>query len=284
MYDADHRERHNVTPALDHPVSGDRVVCDAANVVSDANDVVSSMGVVFNKFSDIAPIGQFQPAVSGVRAVMPDLRVGDGNEIDPIPGFQGIRRVEPRNTPTMQAAAFNFDNFWDGRARHDFNGGSVFGAADPQRHVWVTGPGLGTLTPTRQLIKFSSVASLATGPALSEFEMSFLGRNWPKLGKKLCSRASRRSRTSSSIRTTVCWARSQPTRQSQPELLVRRRAPDASDGQTWPVRVVSDADPDCVSTPPSGTTSARDISTAATPTAIACCIRTNAPAPPQSRF
>ncbi len=112
---------------------------------------------------------------------MPDLRTPGA--LDPIPGFQGLRRVEPRNTPTMQAAAFNFDNFWDGRARHDFNGGSVFGAADPQAHVFVSSAG--GLTATRQIIRFASLASLATGPGLSEFEMSFLGRNWPKIGKKL---------------------------------------------------------------------------------------------------
>jgi cytochrome c peroxidase len=174
-----------VTPALDHPIAGDHVVCDASNIVSDVNDVVSSMGVVYDRFTDIAPVGAFQPANNGVRAVMPDLRTAGGNEVDPIPGFQGIRRVEPRNTPTMQAAAFNFDNFWDGRARHDFNGGSVFGAADPQNHVWVTGPNAGNLIDTRQLIKFVSLASLATGPGLSEFEMSFQGRNWSKIGKKL---------------------------------------------------------------------------------------------------
>lgn len=167
--------------------SGGFEVCNAANVLSDTNDVVSSMGVVFSPFTDIAPIGvlnplAFQPAVNGVRAVMPDVRTA---ALDPIPGFQGLRRVEPRNTPTMQAAAFNFDNFWDGRARHDFNGGGVFGAADPQSHVFVsTGPGT-TLIPTRQLIRFASLASLATGPGLSEFEMSFAGRNWSKVGKKL---------------------------------------------------------------------------------------------------
>ncbi len=157
------------------------VVADANNIVSDTNDVVSSMGVVYSHFTDIAPIGTFQPAANGVAAVMPDLRiVGDP---DPIPGFQGMRRVEPRNTPTMHAAAFNFDNFWDGRARHDFNGGSVFGAADPQNHVFVNSGG--TLVPTRQIIRFTSLASLATGPGLSEFEMSFQGRNWAKIGKKL---------------------------------------------------------------------------------------------------
>ncbi|HEY5998837.1 MAG TPA: hypothetical protein VI078_05975, partial [bacterium] len=168
-----------------NPVTGTVTVCDAGNIESDVNDVVSSMGVVFNKFLDIAPIGAFQPAANGVQAVMPDLRSGAGSAdaTDPIPGFQGLRRVEPRNTPTMQAGAFNFDNFWDGRARHDFNGGSVFGAADPQAHVFVSNAG--NLTPTRQIIRFASIASLATGPGLSEFEMSFLGRNWAKMGKKL---------------------------------------------------------------------------------------------------
>jgi cytochrome c peroxidase len=164
-----------------NPVSNGVTVCAASNIAGDVNDVVSSMGVVFSPFTDIAAIGAFQPAVNGVAAVMPDLRTVGAP--DPIPGFQGIRRVEPRNTPTMQAAGFNFDNFWDGRARHDFNGGSVFGAADPQTHVFVDDAT--NLTPTRQIIRFVSIASLATGPGLSEFEMSFLGRNWQKIGKKL---------------------------------------------------------------------------------------------------
>lgn len=191
-------------------------VCDARNVIPDknnrngepgfaANDVASSMGVHFGRFLDIPVIGSFGPPslVGGVRSILPDLRApidiatGTDPNVDPIPGFQGtdgtghgIRRVEPRNTPTIFAAALNFDNFWDGRARHDFNGGSVFGASDPQTHVFVsacpttTACG-GVLTPTRQIIRFVSVASLATGPALSEFEMSFLGRNWAKIGKKL---------------------------------------------------------------------------------------------------
>src|SRR5207249_8707345 len=85
--------------------------------------------------------------------------------------------------PTINLADMNFDNFWDGRARHDDNGGSVFGPADPQAHVFVNNGG--TLVPTRQLIKFSSLGSLAKGPALSKFEMSFDGRNWAKIGKKL---------------------------------------------------------------------------------------------------
>ena len=96
---------------------------------------------------------------------------------------QPIPKVEPRNTPTVFQVALNFDNFWDGRANHNFNGGSVFGSSDPQPHVFVDNGG--SLTPTRQIIRFVSMASLATGPGLSEFEMSLFGRNWAKQGKRL---------------------------------------------------------------------------------------------------
>jgi cytochrome c peroxidase len=187
---------------LDHPknnilnFSGDNRVCDAANQISDTDDVASSMGVHFGRFYDI-PVGtgaglnggSFGPASNGVRALIRDQRSPvAADNVDPIPGFAGttgneFRRVEPRNTPTIFLADMNFDNFWDGRARHDDNGGSVFGPADPQAHVFVDNGG--TLVPTRQLIKFSSLGSLAKGPALSKFEMSFDGRNWPKIGKKL---------------------------------------------------------------------------------------------------
>ncbi len=183
--------------------SGDNRVCDSANQISDTDDVASSMGVHFGKFWDIPDGtgaglggGSFGPASNGVRALIRDKRSPVAvDNIDPIPGFAGnggptggneFRRVEPRNTPTIFLADMNFDNFWDGRARHDDNGGSVFGAADPQAHIWVNQ--IGTLTPTRQLIKFSSLGSLAKGPALSKFEMSFDGRNWSKIGKKLLQR------------------------------------------------------------------------------------------------
>lgn len=198
-------------------------------VVRDSNDVMSSMGVIFRKFGDIPTPGGGKGTrafVQGgpVRPLAPDCPIPNGvtplpahcqgqvlppvdatSHTDPIPVFQGFRRVEPRNTPTIFGTAFNFDNFWDGRARHDANGGSVFGPVDPQFHIFINdGSGAGPLRgatngdyrpelivedpemaeqPVR--IRFSSLASLATGPALSDFEMSFQGRNWAKLGKKL---------------------------------------------------------------------------------------------------
>lgn len=177
---------------------------NSANVISDANDIMSSMGVSqFTLFDDvIVGPAAFGSAVMGVSPLLPDLGTPAP---DPIPIMQGLRRVEPRNTPTMHAAAFNLDNFWDGRARFHFNGGSVFGQSDPFSHIFVNpvGTPLAPMTNPDPLqlesgdiatwiggdepirIKFSSLASQSTGPPLSEFEMAFLGRNWPKIGKKL---------------------------------------------------------------------------------------------------
>ena len=101
----------------------------------------------------------------------------------------------------MHGAAFNFDNFWDGRARFIYNGGSVFGASDPTAHIFIStgntivGATMGHIRPDLiqeepeiaeqpVRIKFSSLASQSQGPPLSDFEMSFSGRNWAKIGKK----------------------------------------------------------------------------------------------------
>ncbi|MBI5585937.1 MAG: hypothetical protein HY892_19165, partial [Deltaproteobacteria bacterium] len=186
---------------VDPNVAGDGLAPGIA--ASDANDVMSSMGVSrFKQFVDIPPIGgigaSFGSLNNGVRPLLPDI----GNIVpDPVPVNEGFRRVEPRNTPTFHGAAFNLDNFWDGRARFHFNGGSVFGPSDPTAHIFISNGNaiVGALNglvrpdldpadaqfdqPVR--IKFSSLASQAVGPPLSDFEMSFSGRNWPKIGKKL---------------------------------------------------------------------------------------------------
>lgn len=153
-----------------------------ANVLRDSNDVMSSMGVRFRSFVDIPAPGP-TAFISGTdpRVLRPEVGTAVPDPVGTV--FQGVRRVEPRNTPTVLGSAHNYDNFWDGRARHDFNGGSPFGASDPAAHVFVNTPN--GLQATRQLIHFSSLASLSTGPALSNFEMSFDGRFWAKLGKKL---------------------------------------------------------------------------------------------------
>ncbi len=142
------------------------------NVVRDTNDVVSSQGVTLMQFNDIVP----------------GSPVDDGTPLpDPVFNIDGtnIRRVEPRNTPTVINAVFNFDNFHDGRANNIFNGNNPFGPADPRPHLITNSAG--SLATEALRLRQSSLASQAVGPPLSDFEMSFRGRTWPKVGKKMLS-------------------------------------------------------------------------------------------------
>src|SRR5215467_505295 len=97
--------------------------------------------------------------------------------------------VEPRNTPTTINAVFNHRNFWDGRANFMFNGQNPFGQADTKAVIMVNNPT--TLSPTQIAIPFSSLASQAVGPMLSNFEMSYDFRAWANLGKKMLNSAIR---------------------------------------------------------------------------------------------
>ena len=94
-----------------------------------------------------------------------------------------MRRVEPRNAPTVINAVFNFDNFWDGRASFIFNGVNPFGFRD--RLSTLKQLESGTLRDVYLRVTNSSLASQAVGPATSNFEMSFENRTFPDVGKKL---------------------------------------------------------------------------------------------------
>jgi cytochrome c peroxidase len=94
------------------------------------------------------------------------------------------RRVEPRNTPTAIGAAFNFRNFWDGRANNRFNGVNPFGRRDTSARVWKTDKN-GKLAKVAVDLSNSSLASQAVGPPGSDFEMSCGGRNFAQIGHKV---------------------------------------------------------------------------------------------------
>ncbi|MBD2532727.1 cytochrome C peroxidase [Nostoc flagelliforme FACHB-838] len=142
-----------------------------STVISDTNDIASSQGV-FNSI---------------LKNTVPGQAV-DSSTSEPDPdGFQvngiNVRRVAPRNTPTVINAIFNKLQFWDGRAKETFNGVNPKGATDLNAKVYkATKPK--ELTAVSVSLNNSSIASLVTGPLLSEFETSANGRTLPQVGAK----------------------------------------------------------------------------------------------------
>jgi cytochrome c peroxidase len=94
-----------------------------------------------------------------------------------------VRQVTGRNTPPAVNAVFNYANFWDGRANNIFNGVNPIGPLDVNAGIWVESGGV--LVKEKIAIPNASLASQATGPPLSEVEMSFRGRTFPELGRKM---------------------------------------------------------------------------------------------------
>ncbi|MHC5719977.1 MAG: cytochrome c peroxidase, partial [Nostoc sp.] len=130
--------------------------------MSDRNDVSSSQGVFNTKFVNVTP-GSPQDQVTNVP--------------DPVFNVKGtnVRRVQPRNTPTVINAAFNFRNFWNGRAQNIFNGVNPFGLRDPNAFV-VKAQNPKQLEFVKISLNNSSLASQAVGPPLSSSELSSDGR------------------------------------------------------------------------------------------------------------
>jgi cytochrome c peroxidase len=153
-----------------------------SQVVSNSNDIVSSQGVFNSIFQDVVPGSDkdkvtYEPDPDG-------FRVGNTN----------VRRVEPRNTPTVINAVFNFRNFWDGRASDVFNGVNPFGPRDPNATLYkARNPA--KLDKVTVGLKNSSLASQAVGPPLSSFEMSANGRTFQEIGDKVVGHIDKKDKT-----------------------------------------------------------------------------------------
>ncbi|WP_305047060.1 cytochrome-c peroxidase [Geoalkalibacter sp.] len=104
---------------------------------------------------------------------------------------RNVRQVTNRSTPTVINAVFNFANFWDGRANHFFNGVDPFGVQNPGARVYInTANGLSELDLTSNplyLLDNASLASQSVGPPRDTREMSWVGRQWPDIGRKMLS-------------------------------------------------------------------------------------------------
>jgi len=150
------------------------------------NDVISSAGVHASTFTGVN-------LANGVDFFNVDNPDPDGFVLpNTANGMSITRKVEPRNTPTVINAVFNYRNFWDGRAQNDCNFLNPFGQRDQDQshHLYQTTIVAGVAkfaTVVKPTVSNSSLCSQALGPALSNFEMSAAGRTFWDLGKKMLS-------------------------------------------------------------------------------------------------
>ncbi|HNP52798.1 MAG TPA: cytochrome c peroxidase, partial [Nitrosomonas nitrosa] len=141
-------------------------------IIHNSDDVVSSAGTFGGMFQDVHWFNESNDKC--VRSADPVFHVG----------AKGTRKVEPRNSPTVINAVFNFRNFWDGRANNIFNGSSPWGDRDPDAGVWIKNQD-GTVTKQRLRLINSSLASQSVSPPLDSFEMVCEDRTFADLGRKL---------------------------------------------------------------------------------------------------
>lgn len=146
-------------------------------VVRDSNDIVGSQGVFLTDFRWVDEGSAVEPGTTAADTVFTRYA-------------RNVRRITGRNAPSVINAAFNFANFWDGRANHFFNGVNPFGYQDVNARVLVNNGGslglLNMMLPENQLNN-ASLASQSVGPLLSDVEMSWTDRTFPDIGRKMLS-------------------------------------------------------------------------------------------------
>lgn len=141
-----------------------------SQVLQSFDDIVSSQGVKLTDFLSAPPGAVADQGRSVSDSV---FNVGGAN----------VRRVPPRNSPTVINAVFNRRNLWDGSADNIFNGVNGFGVRDPNARVVRiddSGP-----RAVKVRLENSSLASQAVGPPLNFTEMTFRGRTFPDIGRRL---------------------------------------------------------------------------------------------------
>ncbi|WP_299015497.1 cytochrome c peroxidase [uncultured Photobacterium sp.] len=149
-----------------------------SKVLFDSDDVTSSQGVFPSSFTDLS--GNDYPAEfnDGKENCTTDSDIFNISHI-------ALRKVEPRNTPTVINAIFNFRNFWDGRANNVFNGVDPFGHRNKDAYVLRYDIKTNKLSPKKVALINSSAASQAVGPVVSSFEMACKDKTFKVTAQKL---------------------------------------------------------------------------------------------------
>lgn len=140
-------------------------------VLRDRRDVVGSAGIVLQRFVGVNDASATDAGADGATT---GLFMVNGAP---------VRQVTSRNAPSVINAVYYVRNFWDGRASNVFNASTPFGIADARASVLVGTPG--GLAPQLVRLDSSSLASQAVGPPLNAAEMSYDGRQWADLGRKM---------------------------------------------------------------------------------------------------
>ena len=151
-------------------------------VLFDSNDITGSAGVFRADylFMNVLPNSNPRKIEVCSQALSPTFSVNGIN----------TRQVEPRNTPTVINAIYNFRSFWDSRANNVFNGRNPFGMRDPTAGIdpmnsVLVADAAGNLTPLPVSLSDASAASQAVGPTTSNLEMSCSGRVFEQIGQKV---------------------------------------------------------------------------------------------------
>lgn len=147
-------------------------------VLFDSDDVSSSQGVFSGIYNDLFGATYDQQFSDGREDCSNVKDIFHVNHIS-------TRRVEPRNTPTVINAIFNFRNFWDGRANNSFNGVDPFGRRNKDARVMHYDRYSGKISLKEVDLINSSAASQAVGPPGSDFEMTCATKAFQEMGKKL---------------------------------------------------------------------------------------------------
>ena len=156
-------------------------------VLFDSSNIVGSQGVFRADFNNINVIDDKSDTKH--KQLKAEVCNAALSSIFSVKGVN-TRQVEPRNTPTVINAIFNYRNFWDGRANNVFNGRDPFGnrdttaGVDPANSVLVADAS-GHLSVYPVAMSDASLASQAVGPPGSNLEMSCDGRVFEQIGKKL---------------------------------------------------------------------------------------------------
>ncbi|WP_326939962.1 cytochrome-c peroxidase [Actimicrobium sp. GrIS 1.19] len=192
---ADNRVKNQISPGLlagdktfqlggpnstvtvaDFPLTRLAGVDDPSAAGRDVNDVVASQGALSTLFGHANRAGQ-----ADTCTLVPDA-VGQGGSGFNVNGVN-TRRVEPRNAPSVFNAVFNFRNFWVGRGNNMMNGVDPFGLRNRSATIWRVDNGI--MRGQSMSLSTSALGSVASGPPLSENEMSCRNRSFAHLARKL---------------------------------------------------------------------------------------------------